>query len=176
MASSRTLTPLLASSATTSHAPSLLRCTSTPIRFDDKDWAALIQASERDALQQQQPHPPIQTRRRLSSYSESIFSGRSSSAGESSQLAGDSGLDSLTSPHYSEDESTNASSSRSTPAEEESSSVSLSSSSEPSYAHLGARPRTRSRTIYKRYSFHYSACIFARPNKMIIFSFPGIEI
>ena len=150
--------------------PPLLRATSTPIRFNDKDWAALVEASERDALAENADVGLRQTRRRESSLSADLpFFVRSSSSGAlrsptSSQAENDSGHDSLGdaagSPSSDIDLSSIAgttSASLSTPslsyeysaAREGSSSTSSSSGNDS----LGARPKTwtRSKTIYRRY-------------------------
>jgi len=149
--------------------PPLLRATSTPIRFNDKDWAALVEASERDALAENADVGLRQTRRRESSLSADLpFFVRSSSSGAlrsptSSQAENDSGHDSLGdaagSPSSDIDLSSIAgttSASLSTPslsyeysaAREGSSSTSSSSGNDS----LGARPKTwtRSKTIYRR--------------------------
>ena len=153
--------------------PPLLRATSTPIRFNDKDWAALVEASERDALiQNADVHVGIrQTRRRESSFSAADlpFLVRSSSSGAlksptTSQAENDSGQDSLGdtahSPRSDNDFSSIAgtsSASISPPTLSYDSTAAIKGSSSESstsgYESLGARPKTwtRSKTIYKRY-------------------------
>ena len=140
--------------------PPLLRATSTPIRFfNDKDWAALIEDSKRDALIENAADAGVslvrQTRRRESSISADLpFLTRSSSSGSLqspilSQSENDSGHDSLGDTARSDNElSSTADVSTSPP------SLSSQSSSASSSGHdnLGARPKTwtRSKTIYKR--------------------------
>lgn len=141
--------------------PPLLRATSTPIRFDDKDWAALIEASEKDALIETGIR---QTRRRLSSISADLPSlSRASSSGTikspiSSQVENDSGHDSLgdatQSPSSDELSSiAGVSSASPSPFYDSTASKNGSSSSSSGYESLGARPKTwtRSRTNYKRH-------------------------
>ena len=152
--------------------PPLLRATSTPIRFNDKDWAALIEASERDALIENADVGVSlvrQTRRRESSLSADLpFLIRSSSSGSlksptASQAENDSGHDSLGDAARSLSSDNDLSSiagapsaSLSPPSSSYESSAaekgSSSASSTNEYESLGARPKTwtRSKTIYKR--------------------------
>ena len=141
--------------------PPLLRATSTPIRFGDKDWAALIEASEKDALIETGIR---QTRRRLSSISADLPSvSTASSSGAlgkspiSSQAENDSGHDSLgdTTQSPSSEELSSIAGVSST-FYESTASKDGSSSSSSGYESLGARPKTwtRSKTNYKRQVLH----------------------
>jgi len=142
--------------------PPLLRATSTPIRFNDKDWAALIEDSKRDALIENAADAGVslvrQTRRRESSISADLpFLTRSSSSGSLqspilSQSENDSGHDSLGDTARSDNElssTADVSTSSTSPPSLSSQSSSASSSGHDS---LGARPKTwtRSKTSYKR--------------------------